>query len=134
MTINQSLSIPQSNILFPKLKLECQSDYKTREEEFLIDTGFDGNLVISESLAEQLKLKPIGRTKVVIASGKMVETVICEVTINFYERLEFIVRGVVIPQEDCIIGGKLLQKIAKETLTHLNFNYLQDRVEFNKVA
>ena len=135
MTTPSQLVHPQTDILFPKLLLICQSDTKTRSLEFLIDTGYNGSLIISEATAEMLRAKPIGRTRVNTASGNQITTTICELEIILEYNISqsYIVKALVMPSEQGIVGGALLQKICKENLKHLVFNYVQDRVEFRDI-
>ncbi len=102
--------------------------------EALIDTGFDGFLVINQHIASILKPKITGRVKVNVGSNQDVLAPVFN-TFVVFESLEkdyFIeVQGLLFPREQTpIIGSKLIEQLCKQQNWHLLLNYVDKQVEF----
>lgn len=55
----------------------------SREIEALLDTGFDGWLMLPETIVQELKLEQIGETDYELADGEVVESILYEAEIDW---------------------------------------------------
>ena len=63
----------------PRLSLTIESASSSLEFSFIIDTGFEGGLVLPSRLARQLSLPPSGVTDRALANGVIVKVPVLEV-------------------------------------------------------
>lgn len=126
-------------MLSPQLNLAFHPNTTSRNKinrRCLIDTGFDGTLIVNDHIASQLRLKTNAMSKVITAGGKAIlvargvalVSVLIEETEQFFE-----LDTLVLPNERIIVGNKFLQLLCKEVGTHVVFNYLQDKVWLTQV-
>jgi predicted aspartyl protease len=102
--------------------------------EALVDTGFNGFLVINSHVASILKPKIKGTKRVNIGSNQDVYPSVFDSVVVF-ESLDkdyFIeVEGIIFPNEQTpVIGSKLIDELCKQQGWHLLFNYIDKQVAF----
>jgi predicted aspartyl protease len=102
----------------------------------LVDTGYQGYVLINENTAKKLKLKRLKNITQTIKNASEDETK-NKVAIAWVEFLSLEANSrfkipVVIKemQDGCVLGSKMLSKFAKDNQAHLVFNYLQDKIQF----
>jgi clan AA aspartic protease len=89
--------------------------------ECVIDTGFNGTLVLPRTLADQLNLNVLGRASFETVGGSLVAADLVEVRINWLSsRVD--VEAIVVNSEDALIGTALLDG------TNLAIDYVADIV------
>ena len=66
---------------FPMIELIIEG----KKLEFLIDTGFNGYLVLSKRIIDKMNLEIIGLSDYTTASGESKETEIYKVRLNFFD-------------------------------------------------
>lgn len=103
----------------------------------LVDTGYQGYILISESVATKLKLKRLkdftqkmknadegkSENKVAVA---WVEFLSLDAT-NSRFKMPCVIKDM---KDDCVLGSRMLSKFSKDNQAHLLFNYLQDKIQF----
>jgi predicted aspartyl protease len=124
------------------LHLDCliQSDFKDKYCKCLIDTGFDGSLIINEKLAQTLQLTPLVNkvSKTYLGDGKAVLTRLTK--LNFSLNSDYFVNtyqvvAVILPQDiECIIGTELLEAVCRAQKTNVQLNYVSNTVDFLKIS
>lgn len=103
----------------------------------LVDTGFQGYVLINQRVAKNLKLKRLQGVvqRIKNADEKVSENKIVLAWVEFLS-LEAASPRCKIPcvikemQDECVLGSKMLEKFAKDNKAHLLFNYLQDKIQF----
>jgi clan AA aspartic protease len=89
--------------------------------ECVIDTGFNGTLVLPRRLADQLNLDVLGRASFETVGGSLVAADLVEVRITWLSSLVD-VEAIVVNSEDALIGTALLDG------TSLAIDYVADIV------
>jgi predicted aspartyl protease len=123
------------------LYIECrlQSASKVKYFNAFIDTGFDGDLLISDIVAESMSLTPDPKrvSKAILGDGRSVISRISRLNFSLvkqFDNIDFNIECVVMPQGiDCIIGSKLLEKIARATKNNFKIDYQSNTVYFIKM-
>ena len=86
-----------------------QFSVEGKQIEFLLDTGFNGELMLSKSLVEELELEQIGLSDYTTASGENKFTTVYITTIDFFgEEKECVVLST--DGDFCLIGLELLHE------------------------
>ena len=80
----------------PKVKLKLHNKEETRNFEFLIDTGFDGGILLSSLAAEEMALEPVDIRQVELADGTEKTVPVSVAEIDWYGEKKEI---------DVLIGG-----------------------------
>lgn len=121
------------------LHLDCQvqSNSKIKLVKALIDTGFDGELLINEKVAESIRLAPdknrVSRT--VLGDGKSVLTRVAKLKFlipSLNENLVIELTTIILPQDiDCIIGTTLLETLCRSVNQNMTLNYKNNCIEFS---
>ncbi|MBC7406009.1 MAG: hypothetical protein H7230_00855 [Candidatus Parcubacteria bacterium] len=118
------------------LYLDCllQSDSNSRYLRCVVDTGFDGDLLINAKVAQSLKLIPIpGKaSNTILGDGKAILTRLANVIFELPEiAASYNVVTVILPQEiDCILGTAFLEKICRSNKSNLVVNYMTNSLDF----
>lgn len=60
---------------------------KEKKIEFLVDTGFNGHIMLSQNLIEKLGLELIGYSDYLTASGEEIITNVYKTEIDFFDEL-----------------------------------------------
>jgi predicted aspartyl protease len=121
--------------MFPlALALNKNSNSIHYRSQALLDTGFDGFLIINKSIASIMKPKLKGKVAVNIGSNQNIVAPIFDICVVF-ESLDidyFVeVEGILLPFEPApIIGSKLIEQLCNQQNWHLLFNYLDKKVQF----
>ena len=121
------------------LHLDCllQSDSKAKIFRGLVDTGFDGELLINSKTAEALRLVPDKNkvSKTILGDGKSVLTRIANLKFSIpklNENLVIELTTIILPREiDCIIGTSLLETLCRSTGQNIILNYKNNCIEFS---
>ena len=101
---------------YPSLSIRFTIGGATREAVALIDTGFDGNLVVPESLVSQLSATAF-RHRVKTASGEVVRSPVFRTTIEFVD-IPGTFPGLAIALGDEFLVGLLSINRIQVTLDH----------------
>jgi len=80
---------------------------RIREIKFLADAGA-GYVGLHPKLAEELELKPVGRTKVVVADNRVIEVDVTPVYVKVLDR-EAIVLAAIIESPEPLLGAFTLE-------------------------
>lgn len=120
----------------PHLKLELRSEYKKISAQALIDTGFDDYLAITLPVAQKLRPKIIGETKIQVAGGQKGLCKVVALKVKLFDKpdlIEIDLQALVLPNEkEVIVGSALLQAIGEELGANLVFDYAKKSVGFVK--
>ncbi len=79
----------------------------SREIEALLDTGFDGWLMLPETVVEELKLEQIGETEYELADGEIVDSKLYEASMDWLGE-EKKISVVATPSDLSLLGMGLL--------------------------
>lgn len=100
----------------------------------MLDTGFDGFLIINKHIATITRPKLKGKVIINVGSNKNIAVPIFDTIVAFesLDRDYFLeVEGLLLPTEPTpIIGSKLIEQLCKQQNWHLLLNYIDKQVEF----
>jgi predicted aspartyl protease len=128
----------QAQMLQPTFPLALASERDSSLIQYrgqaLLDTGFNGFLVINQHIASILKPKLKGTKRVNVGSDQDIYPAIFDTQVVF-ETLDkdyFVeVEGVLLPNEQMpVIGSKLIDYLCQQQNWHLLLNYIDRQVEF----
>ncbi len=125
---------------YPQLDLVIENpedNTKVLRVPALVDTGYQGYILINEHVATNLKLKRLKDFTQTIknADEGKTENKVAVAWIEFMSldapNSRFKIPCVIKPMKDaCVLGGRMLSKFAKDNQAHLLFNYLQEKIQF----
>lgn len=90
--------------------------------EFILDTGFDGELVLPEWRASQVKFRYVGQVSIQVVDGSVSTVEVAEGTVNWFGT-DRRVRVLVPPSGSAVMGMGLIRE------TKLEFDYSNDLLE-----
>lgn len=103
----------------------------------LVDTGYQGYILISQEVAKKLKLATVKGVlqKIKNADENSSKNKVALAWIEFLSleaesprcKIPCVIKEM---QDNCVLGSKMLAKFAKDNKAHLLFNYLQDKIQF----
>lgn len=103
----------------------------------LVDTGYQGFILISEEIASQLRLQTLENVtqKLKDAGEKSTKNPVAVAYIEFLSldapKCRYKIPCVIKKMKDkCVLGSQMLSLFAKDNQSHLVFNYLQDKIQF----
>ena len=106
------LKIPQSSTqLTLSSNLLSENQTKSLKLEFLIDTGFEGDLAIHHSFAKKLDLIVSSIIQVELADGSIIPEPVCGGLFQFMDSAFEVEILLTNDSEDSLIGYQLLEKI-----------------------
>ncbi len=125
---------------YPQLDLVIENpsdNTKVLRTQALIDTGYQGYVLISEKVAKLLKLKRLEGIvqKIKNADQDSTDNKVALTWVEFLSldaphsrcKIPCVIKDM---QDSCVLGSKMLAKFAKDNQAHLVFNYLQDKIQF----
>lgn len=98
-----------------------------KEIEVLIDTGFNGSLLLPQTTIHELGLKKIGFAQYAMADGAVVETEVFVADVNWLEKERKV--SVIASQSDVALLGMELLRQAKTTLAPAKNILMIDAIE-----
>jgi clan AA aspartic protease len=125
---------------YPQLDLvieNTEDNTKVLRVQALVDTGYQGYVLISQTVAKKLKLKRLKNItqKIKNADEGKTENKVAIAWVEFLSldapnprrKIPCVIKDM---QDTCVLGSKMLAKFAKDNQALLVFNYLQDKIQF----